>query len=166
MLLPYHHMELMSIAMTTAVCAGAKCNWSMRTQDFGTDLSIHGERWVVQPQIDVQLKSTRIASPSLFDNATFNYPLRLKNYNDLIRPTICPRILLLALLPLSEDEWLIDKFDSFSFNYGIYWASLRGMPPTKNRQSVSVTFSLANRFNVQTLVAMMDQLDRRGEIQL
>ncbi len=159
-----HQMELISIAMTTAVCAKTGCNWSVRMQDFGVDLNIHGENWPLQPQIDIQLKSTRICHAPLSNQSTFKYPLRVKNYNDLRAKTIRPQLLLLVLVPEAIDEWLIDEFDRISFKYGLYWVNLRGRPPTTNRQTVTIEISLANRFNAQSLEKMMTQLNQRGEI--
>ena len=160
-----HQMELISIALTTAICAACGCTWSHRVQDHGIDLSIHGEDWPSGPQLDIQIKSTRVSATPSEHTGYFRYPLRSKNYNDLVRRSFLPQVLILVLLPEDLNTCVTDKNDQVLFKYGVYWVNLRGMPLTINRHTISIDIPLANRFNPVSLKQIMTMLDQRGGIE-
>lgn len=159
-----HKMELMSIAMATTACATAGCTWSHAIQDFGIDLNIHGPGWDMDPQIDAQLKSTTDFSIIKRDDDVIKYPLRVKNYKDLIRDSFKPRILILAILPENPEQWVQERDLELSLQYGIFWVNLKGMAPTDLTSKITVTLPYENRFNGDTLKNMMNQLNENGEL--
>lgn len=89
-------------------------------------------------------------------NGDLHFPLPIKNYNDL-RPTdvLVPRILIVVVTHASTAKWIeVSPPDSTIRECG-YWLSLRGMPPTSNTTSVTVTIPLGNKFTPNSLTALM-----------
>ena len=84
----------------------AGCTWSQPVQDFGIDLIIHRSGWELAPEIDVLLKLISDSSIIKHDEQIIKYPLSVKNYKDLIKRTLKPRVLILAILPKEPNNWL------------------------------------------------------------
>ncbi len=112
-----------------------------------------GEGIVRSPRLELQLKST---SKDVLEKKVIRYPLKLKNYNDLILTEYAtPRILVLVLIPENLTDWLKQSEEESCLRYCGYWVSLRGIPPTKNTTNITVTIPRSNQFTVATLQSIM-----------
>ncbi len=112
-----------------------------------------GEGIVRAPRLELQLKST---SREVLDNNTIRYPLKLKNYNDLIlNGYATPRILVVVIIPETPQNWLKQTEEELCLRHCGYWLSLRGMPPTTNTTNVTITILRTNQFTVTALQSIM-----------
>ncbi len=120
--------------------------------DWG--IAAKGREGVVRaPRLELQLKST---SRDVLDRNTIRYPLKLKNYNDLILDGYAtPRILVVVIIPENPTDWLKQSLEELCLRQCGYWISLRGMPPTTNQANVTVTIFRTNQFTVVALQSIM-----------
>lgn len=91
---------------------------------------------------------------------TIPYPLKPKNYEDLI-PTdlIAPRFLVLVHLPADYKGWVAMKPEQTILRHCAFWLSLCGRPPSPNTSSVTVHVPRANVFDVLALTKMMTAMN-------
>jgi hypothetical protein len=150
--------EQFSNAFVEAVAAAAGFvtgGWNV--DDDSVDWQIasvggHGTRR--SPRLELQLKCT--ATPNVIDG-TIRFPLPAKNYDDLIPENVSvPRILVVVLVPVHVTDWFSLNDESLTLRNCAYWVSLRGLEPSENEVSVTVSVPLAQRFDVKALSAMMD----------
>jgi uncharacterized linocin/CFP29 family protein len=120
--------------------------------DWG--IAAKGLEGIVQaPRLELQLKST---SRDVLDDKVIRYPLKLKNYNELILTGYAtPRILVVVIIPEKLTDWLKESEEELCLKHCAYWVSLRGMPPTKNTTNVTVTLLRENQFTVAALQSIM-----------
>ena len=147
--------EQLSRAYVQALAAGAGYTTSTPSLDRDSvDLEIHagGAR---RPKLDLQLKATTDLGPEI-ENAYW-FSLKVKNYNDLRVETLVPRILVVLVLPKSEDKWLTVTAEELILRRCAYWKSLAGAPETTNRSSVAVSVPIGNRFDIHALRSLMDR---------
>lgn len=153
--------EALSRAYVQAVAAGA--GYVVATMDFdrdGIDCEIKaGGR--MRPSLGIQLKATIGLGEVV--NGSYHYPLRRLNYDLLREPTQTPRLLVVLTLPGDEDEWLNISEAELVMRRCAYWVSLAEAPESDNKTSVTVHLPEHNRFDVEGLVALMDQ-SRTGGI--
>ena len=106
------------------------------------------------PQIDAQLKCT--SQKALINNKHINYPLNIKNYNDLRDEFRCiPTILIVVFIPERCEHWLTQDEDCLALSHCGYWLSLAGEPETNNCTSRNVFVPRNQVFSVEQLEAMM-----------
>jgi hypothetical protein len=151
-------MEALSRAFVAAIAA--KAGYAMSIPDFdrdSIDLMVFA-KGAMRPQIGIQLKATT-AFP--LDVTTINFPLSIKNYDDLRVPTQTPRILVVLALPSDYAQWLDNQEHHLLMRRCVYWKSLRGSPETRNTASVSISIDIKERFDVPTLISLM-QKSREG----
>jgi len=151
-------MEALSRAFVAAIAA--KAGYAMSIPDFdrdSVDLMVCA-KGAMRPQIGIQLKATT-AIPS--GAVEFSFPLSIKNYDDLRVPTQTPRILVVLALPDDDSQWLDHQAHHLLMRRCAYWKSLRGSPETSNVASVSIPMDTNKRFDVATLVSLM-QKSREG----
>ncbi len=120
-------------------------------------LSAGGE---MRPKLDVQLKACMTLRGS---TDVFNYPLKIKNYNDLRIPTQTPRILVVLHLPRERAQWMTITPDELVVRRAAYWVSLSGQPETTNSTSVTVSIPTRNIFNTDALRVLMER-SRTGRV--
>ena len=160
-------MEQFSIAFVTAIAAQAGCNHSQpEVDDDSVDLSLFSKRPGMlreDPTLNIQLKST--CEKVSFCDSVFKYELRnLKNYNDLRKSNLqTPRILIVVYMPDNTDDWIKYQDDSIHLYRNAFWVSLRGMPDTSNKSSVTIDIPSSHRFNATALNEIMDKI-ARGEV--
>ncbi len=105
------------------------------------------------PRLELQLKST---SRDIFDDKAIRYPLKLKNYEDLILTDFAiPRILVVILIPENNSDWLKQSEEELCLRGCGYWISLRGMSATTNAANITVTISRKKQFTVTALQSIM-----------
>jgi hypothetical protein len=106
--------------------------------------------------LNMQLKCTYTHIPQQ-DNH-IHYPLKIKNYNDLRRRSMEPRILVVVHVPEQANYWLVHLNESLALYHCAYWMCLRGMPETANTETVTVKIPIQNRFTVDELRRIMEML--------
>lgn len=123
----------------------------------GTLIANFGRR----PRIEFQAKST---ARDLARNGVIHYPLPIKNYNELRIESIIPRILIVMLMPDAPDDWIGQTDDALCIRHCAYWTSILGAPYSPNTDSVTVYLPMANMFDRDRLVSMMQRAERREAI--
>ena len=86
------------------------------------------------------------------------YPLPTKNYNELIKRSLDPRILILILVPDNVDKWI--DVSSASQETLIrkcgYWKSLEGFPNTENKSTINVEIYKENILTPESLIQIIE----------
>ncbi len=145
MLSPNDIKERLSLAYLQAIASRA--GFSVETVDVDRDsvdlrICARGQfaedANLTSPELAVQLKAT---ARGLSEGDEFAFALSRKNYNDLIAPSLVPRILVVFVMPEDESEWLTHTPESLIMRRCAYWLSLRGRPPTTNETSQTVHLS-------------------------
>lgn len=151
--------ELFSKAYVRAVAAVAGFSIDLLELDFDSiDLQItagSGDGSVYFPELKLQLKCT---SSDVMDSEYIRYPLKLKNYNDLRRNALVPRILVVVLVPENLEDWLQQSEAELCLRNCAYWMSLRGQPETQNIANVTVSLPRSNQFTVEALKSMIQRI--------
>jgi uncharacterized protein DUF4365 len=161
-----HRQEALSRAYIQAVAA--RCGMSSSTHDFdyGLDVTLHeltqqGQRVVPSGyRLDIQAKSTVNAE---MDSESVRYDLKARNYGWLREPNVpVPRILVLLVLPKSEDAWTTQDEDAFVLRRCAYWTSLRCACAKSNETKIRVPLKRSDVFSVETLPGIMQRI-RKGD---
>lgn len=117
---------------------------------------------VESPILDIQLKST--ARDLLDDEREITYDLKVKNYNDLTRPTLVPRILVVLLLPRDPMSWLTWTEEALVLRRCAYWLFLKGRPPTLNKATERVFLPRAQVFDTPCVRRLLEKVARQEAI--
>jgi hypothetical protein len=113
-----------------------------------------------RPKLDLQVKSAinDVGSPELI-----HYPLKRKNYDDLILTNLLTRrLLVLVVLPPQPEAWLSVSPEQLVLRRCAYWCSLAGFPESANESSVTVHVARANLFDVAALTGLMQEINEGG----
>lgn len=173
MLTDNHIREGLSRAYIQAVAHRAGLNLSLREFDYGLDGTFHEVTRVAEPdgraryresgfKIDFQAKASSSDLIELRDEA-LSYKLEAKSQRDLVVEGGTPRILIVLLLPDDPAQWLTCTEDALTLRRCAWWVSLRGQAETDNLKTVRIDIPRAQRFDAETLNAMMDRV-RLGEL--
>jgi Domain of unknown function (DUF4365) len=96
-------------------------------------LSARGGR---SPVIEAQLKCTE--NETRLANGALSFLLSIKNYEDLRRETMSPRILVVVVVPPEPAGWLKQTSEHMVLRKAGWWLSLRGLPEVaEDQQSVT-----------------------------
>ena len=113
-----------------------------------------------RPKLDVQMKTT---SEDAGNGETIRYPLKKKNYNDLILTNVlAPRVLVLVKLPTNMADWLWLTADQLVIRRCGYWVSLAGMPQRDNETSVTVPVPRENLLTPEAVRQIMRTINEGG----
>ncbi len=162
-----HIKEGLSRAYTLAVAHKAGFNCSKPEYDYGIDGTIKDIQ-IIRPGryldcgfgIDYQLKSTVNVE---LEEEYIKYDLEAKTYNDLILEDVgTPRILILFVLPNEQNQWLNISSDQTVLKNCAWWYSLKGMPPTKNDNTIRIRIPSKQILNEHALTELMNKV-RKGE---
>ena len=156
--------EQFSRAYVQAVAAVAGYAWSQPSVDEDSiDLTLAargGGGTIRSPKLDLQLKCHAQNTPT---ETTFAYPLKIKNYDELRDDTVMvPRILVIVLVPDKVDDWLTHAENELSLRRCAYWSSLRGLPPTQNANTISVTVHRSQQFHCDGVIQLMLRIGAGG----
>lgn len=148
--------EELSIAYINAICAKAKIKFDMvRRDEDGVDATIRKDVNAVSAIFGIQLKSTTVKGVSKgFTNAdseNFTYPLKIKNYNDLIGKSTYPRLLMLLVLPENEDEWFLQDTENLIMRKCMYYKNLFNESSSNNSETVNIEISKQDICSPQNL---------------
>ena len=153
--------EQLSIAYAYAVATRAGYATAFYNLDRdGIDLRIQagGEE---RPALELQLKATINLRQA--DSETFHFRLPVRNYNFLRIRAQTPRLLVVLDLPPDAQEWLTITDEALIMRRNAYWLNLCDWDETDNQDNITVAIPRANRFDVSSLQALVEQ-SRRGEI--
>ncbi len=160
--------EQFSIAYIHAVAAVAglkldRC--SVDDDSIDVLISRAGQR---SPRLDLQLKCSSDIELKPDD---FSFRIKLKNYDDLRRKTMVPRILAILHVPALIDQWFAETPDHLLLRHRAYWRSLLGeveIKPAKpedwQEKKITVRLPRVNLLNPASLIAMMDNIERTDAI--
>jgi hypothetical protein len=113
---------------------------------------------VRSPRLELQLKCT---SRDIQTDNSIQYPLKLKNYDDLRMDNFAiPRILVVVVIPEKIEDWLTQSEAELCIRYCGYWVSLKGMPETQNKTAVTITLSKSHQFTVTALQSIMHNISQ------
>lgn len=161
-------MEELSLAYVRAVAsrAGFAVEEVRRDRD-SIDLRIHargalGGGVLHSPALAVQLKSTALDLPD--DGSGFPYDLKVKNYNDLVRTSLIPCVLVVFLLPEDPARWLSWTEEALVLRRSAYWCSLCGLPATRNEATARVHLSRAQVFDGAAIRVLLERISRQEVI--
>jgi len=147
--------EQFSIAYVRAIAAVAGVK-VLRTDVDDDSIDVGLERsGGCAPKLDLQLKCTADPHPNGCD---VSFALKLKNYDDLRRPTIVPRWLVVLFVPPSTTDWLTIATPPYEviLKRCAWWVSLAGQPDVDNDTSVTVKVPHANLFTPDAVRARFD----------
>ena len=85
-------------------------------------------------RVDFQLKATTRYD---IQGGSIAYDLRVENYNRLIATDDLPRVLILFLMPEDPAQWLSHTVDELCLRQCAFWASLMGLPISRNASDPS-----------------------------
>ena len=152
--------EQFSFGYITAVASQAQIQVEIRRlDDDGIDGQFVSDQGS-EPRIDFQAKST---NPSVERPSHLAYPLKVGNYDSLIRRTTVPRILIVTIVPRSINEWLSQNTEGMLARRCAYWHILRGKDPTGNHSTVTVDIPKDQILSPQALTELIAKADT-GEL--
>ncbi|WP_426748113.1 DUF4365 domain-containing protein [Myxococcus faecalis] len=171
MLGPNDIKEQLSVAYVHAVAARAGCSVERVGMDRDSiDLKVCARGLLAEnaaltsPELAIQLKATaRVAH--LGQEGGFPFALSRKNYNDLVAPSLVPRILVVFVMPEAEESWLTQTPESLVLRHCAYWTSLRGQPRTLNDTGQTVRLSRERCFTHDTLRRLLEKVAREEELE-
>lgn len=149
---PEQQKEQFSIAYVRAVAAAARINiYRLEVDEDSIDIgfsvkSIAGQ--AQSPKLDAQLKCvTELAG----DAGVFRYPLKIKNYNELVGTHYVPIVLIVVLVPPNVQDWLIQDEQTLIMRRCGYWVSLQNLPESANTSAVTVSLPRVQVFSVAAM---------------
>lgn len=160
-----HRQEALCRAYVQAVAAQAGVGTSRPEPDYGIDLLLReialmdGHHQDTSVQIDLQLRATTRANRT---ETTLVYDLDVNTYNKLrIFSAGSPRLLIVLVLPETDEEWLIQSPDQLSLRHCAYWVSLEGAPSSTASRSVRVAIPLENIFSPDSVRTLLQRARER-----
>jgi len=153
--------EAASKAFVSCVAAAAGCElMRMEPDTQGVDLVLTHRR--EDPpglkQLDLQLK----ASAMDVSGDSFSFKLEALHYNRLCEDENVRAnayLLVVYLLPASQDEWIEHNDMDSVLRRSAFWASLRGKPKT-DQATKTVSIPMVNQFTVASVCDIFDGLHR------
>jgi len=114
-----------------------------------------------QAHLGVQLKATAIELPE----GDISFSLPIKNYNDLRRPQVIPRVLVVFVLPPDAHQWQEHEIEVHLLSRRCaYYLNLFGAPEVANEAYRTVHIPRGNVLTVSSLSDLMAR-SSRGELQ-
>jgi Domain of unknown function (DUF4365) len=130
--------EQLSLAYFRAIAGIAGLSLSISDlDDDSVDIQVQasGNFDAKSPRLDIQLKAT--ANPSAIRPDAIALRVKRKNYDDLRRETMLPRLLVVLVLPTEPDEWYSQDEEKLSLRRAAYWLSLRAAPAV-DQESITI----------------------------
>jgi hypothetical protein len=160
--------EELSYAYVHAVAAraGFSCELVRKDRD-SIDMHVHARgrldptSTVASPAIAIQAKAS-VIDPVPGD--VFDFRLKLKNYDDLRRRCLIPRILVVLVLPRDPATWLAMSADELVLRRCAFWRSLLGEPDSTHEKYQEVRISRARPFTGEALRGLMLSVSRQEDI--
>ena len=152
-----------ALSRVYARAIAARAGYSTSDPDFDRDsvdvrIQAGGK---MRPALDLQLKATiNLGEPV---DGHYRFPLKTKNYDDLIVDTQTPRLLVVLDLPKDKEHWMSISDERLILRRRAFWLNLNGFEKSSNTTSVTVKIPAGNLFTIDSLRDLMEQ-SRRGEI--
>jgi predicted nuclease of predicted toxin-antitoxin system len=108
---------------------------------------------VQSPRMEAQLKCTTVDEG---DDGNLHFELKVKNYNELRGEHYVPRVLIVVIVPRLPQEWLTQDNESLALRRCGYWLSLRDMPETTNKATITLTIPRTQMFTVAALGQLLN----------
>jgi len=151
--------ELYSFAYASAVAASLGVEVLHIKFDFD---SVDCQFFSRRAQLGLQLKATS-SDCIKEDSLVFNLPI--KNYNDLRDPDrYVPTMLVVLHLPPLEDLWLQFNDQDLILKNSAYFFNLVGSPASTNTESQRLRIPLRQRFNRETVRALMNHISQHKRL--
>lgn len=132
--------EQFSIAYVRAIAAAARVNiYHPEVDADSIDIGFSARSVAgspISPRLEAQLKCVTDLNG---DNDNWRFPLKIKNYNELVGLHYVPRILIVVLIPPNVANWISQTPASLSLYKCGYWQSLQSLEPSENESSVTVS---------------------------
>lgn len=135
---------------------------AFRDFDYGIDVTLREitqreHRYVESGfSLDIQAKSSINV---IFDEYDLKHDLPVKNYDDLRDPNVgTPRILVLLVLPVSENECMHFSIEDLMIRRCAYWASLRNGASMPNAATVRISLPRSHAFHPEALHGIMEKI--------
>lgn len=159
-------MEELSFAYLRAVCAKIGASVERHGKDAdGIDGSVKKIVWIdpegqgayrFDVSFEFQLKST---SQGLKEDDEFlYYPLKIKNYRDLIGKASVRRFLLLFVLPSDFENSVVHTLDSLAICRCMYWLEFSNFEDSDNSSSITVKIPKKNAASPEGLDALLNRI--------
>ena len=146
--------EQFSAAYARAVASVVGLNVSKcEVDDDSIDITFERSGGLAE-RVDIQLKCTAATLPAEGD---LRFPLKIKNYEDLSRPTIMPRILVVLFVPEKCESWMEISPERAILRHAAWWLSLENAPATDNESKVTLTIPRSNLFTPGVLIDLLDK---------
>lgn len=146
--------EQFSAAYARAVASVVGLNVSKcEVDDDSIDITL-GRRGGLAEKVDIQLKCTSAPLPAEGD---LKFPLKIKNYRDLSRPSIMPRILVVLFVPDECRNWMEISQERAILKHAAWWLSLASAPTLENDTKVTVAIPRTNLFTPEVLIDLLDK---------
>ncbi|MFD3524952.1 DUF4365 domain-containing protein [Streptomyces sp. NPDC058653] len=158
-------METLQVGYLHAVAAAAGCSLSQPFPDNGIDWHVsHSSRAHTvddEVTIKVQLKSTYQTAPHP-PGSSFAFTLDNDHLAKLGRtPVSVHKILVVMLVPRTQDQWLRAGHDQLDLRHCCYWVNLAGRPIT-GRTRTTVRIPTARIFDDRALCEIMARVGAGG----
>jgi len=157
--------ENFSIAYLRAVCAKAKANFQWLEDDNdGLDCTIRKDINNHSVTLEVQLKSTTVKGVSSgFSDVgmnSFTYPLKKKNYDDLIRESVNLRLLMLLVLPENSNDWLSQDSYSLVLRKCMYYKVFSDEPKNNNSKTINIEINKQDICSEENLEKLLSDYEK------
>jgi len=147
--------EQFSRAYILAIAAAAGINvYQLGVDDDSVDIGFATDKVAQRPRLEAQLKCSAVARE---DKKSFQFDLRIKNYQELRVDSVIPRILILVVVPAELGDWMTLTTRQLTLKKAAYWVSLREAPETTNTASVTVSIPKKQLFDVETLRKLLKE---------
>ncbi|MGH9822397.1 MAG: DUF4365 domain-containing protein [Blastocatellia bacterium] len=160
--------EELSYAYIHAVASRAGLAFDYRRKDRDSvDIVISAHRQeaakgeYLSASLELQVKATTVTNHG---EASFPFELPIKNYDDLRVKTMCPRLLVVYVMPGDESNWVTADRDSLCMRHCAYWHNLEGEAPVENAKSRTVRIPSKNVFTPESLKAIMSRVFKEEQI--
>ena len=161
--------EELSFSYLNALCAYGSIDFERITHDDDSrDVQIkkfitRKDETKIHSSLNIQVKSTSVIEWREEDEY-INYPLKIKNYNDLTALSTIPIILALFILPKDENEWLRQTMDELIIKKCMYWIDLSKHGPVENKENITIHIPKNQFVNCEVLLNLLQKIAEEGQI--
>ncbi|MFC9326529.1 DUF4365 domain-containing protein [Kitasatospora sp. NPDC057015] len=158
-------MELLQLGYVTSVAATAGCTIERVTADlWGMDVAfVRPPATPLEEEVMLlaQLKCTTQTTPDPAKE-TFSYQFTKRQYFDhLVKPRRnFKSVLIVMTAPAVQADWTEATHGGLLTRRACYWKHLEGLKAEESVQKPSVRISTSDIFDAQTLIKLMDRVDR------
>jgi hypothetical protein len=75
-----------------------------------------------------------------------------------------PRILVILHIPENFEQWIQQNDNSITLNHLSYWLSIKGMPETQNKGTVSIDIPSTQKLTIEVVRNLMNKLANGEDI--